>query len=302
MNKIPVGRTVAEAYRFAFAGVERVIGVIWLPALTLAVGGYFVTGPYLTGMADALEAGDLGQQGPLWARMFAFELVSVVLLAVMAVAITREILDPLKRPLFLRFGLGATEFRLVGALVGLYVLLLVFAIVCAILAVVLGFVLDRVLPGAVSLTSAAGARRGLGLAALVGLCLSPVLIYVFARLSFLVVPSVVMEGRFGLERSWQLTRGNVLRIIAIGLAVGLPITLVSFAAQAAVLGLDAFNPHFELIGDQAAQAHQTVEQLRHTAANLPLLMAVEFVLLPFTCGLGFAAPAFAYRALASSGQ
>ena len=38
------------------------------------------------------------------------------------------------------------------------------------------------------------------------------------------------------------------------------------------------------------------------ASKLPLLMGLSFVLAPFTYGLAFAAPAFAFRALTGQGQ
>jgi hypothetical protein len=297
MNKIPVRQTIAEAYRFTFVGLEKVIGLIWLPTVILTVGSYFVMSPYLAGMAQAIETNDFAQQGPQLALMFGFEVACLVLMAMIGVAITREILNPLKRPLFLRFGLGGTEFRLVGALVGLYVLLLLFVILCVIAAVALGFVLNAVLPGAASLASAPGATRGLGMAALIGLCLSPVLFYLMARLAFLVVPCIVMEGKFGIERSWQLTKGNVWRIIGICFAIMLPILIVSMIGQVVILGPEYFNPHLELVKDQAAQAKHNVENLRLLASKLPLLVGFSFLLAPFTSGLGFSAPAFAYRAL-----
>lgn len=59
MKKIPVGRTVAEAYRFTFLGLEHVIGAIWLPVVILTVGAYFITGPYLTAESAMLENGDV---------------------------------------------------------------------------------------------------------------------------------------------------------------------------------------------------------------------------------------------------
>lgn len=298
MNKIPVTRTIAEAYRFTFAGLEKVIGLIWLPVVTLTVGSYFALGPQLNGMATAMESGDAGQQGPYMAEMLLFEIVGIVLVAVIAVAITREILNPLKRPLFLRFGLGGTEFRLVGALVGLYVLFLVFVIAMVLVALALGYFLNSVVPSGPG-ALAAGNMRGGAFAFLVGLILCPVLLYFMIRLSFLVAPAVVMEGRYGIEKSWKLTKGNFWRIVAISLAVALPIFLVSGVAQLIILGPDYFNPHLELLRDPAAQARHQVESLHMMAKHLPLLMGLNFLLAPFVYGLMFAAPAFAYRALTS---
>ena len=299
MKKIPVGQTIAEAYRFTFARVEHVIGVIWLPVLIMTVGGYFVSGPYLTAEAAMLDTGDVAQLGPVTASLFAFEIVCLVMTAVIGVAVTREILSPLKRPLFLRFSLGATEMRLTGALVALFVLMILFFLVCVVIAVVAGLALNSAMSATPGLT---GAQRAIGLGALIAVCLSPVLIFLVVRLGFLVVPSVVMEGKFGIERSWQLTRGNVWRIIAISLAVVLPLLIVMAGIEIAILGPDYFHNSMGVLGDKAAQARQSAEQIRIMAAKLPLLMGLNFVLAPFTYGLAYAAPAFAYRALTGEGQ
>ncbi|HUO97978.1 MAG TPA: hypothetical protein VMU01_04885 [Rhizomicrobium sp.] len=293
MNKIPVGQTIAETYRFTFAGVERVIGVIWLPILILTVGGYFVMGPYLTAESALLE-GDISQFGPAAASMFAFEIVSLIMLGVIGVAITREVLNPLQRPLFLRFGLGGAELRLAGAFVGLFVLTFVFVIICVVIAAVAGSALGAALPATPGLN---GVQRALGVGGLVGLCLLPVLFYLFVRLSFLVAPSVTMEGKFGIERSWELTKGNFWRIFVIGVATFLPLVLVTVVIELMILGPDYFQFTPAMLADKAAQARHSAEQIGIVAHKLPYLMGLSFVLAPFSYGLMFSAPAFAWRAL-----
>jgi len=298
MKKIPVKQTITEAYGFAFAGVERVIGVIWLPILIVTVGGYFVSGPYLSAEAAALD-GDISRLGPAMASLFAFEIVSLVMMSVVAVALTREILSPLNRPLFLRFSLGSAELRLTGAFVGLIVLMMVFLMVCVVIAVAAGAALNSVMPPMAGLSDV---QRAMGAGMLIAFCLSPVLIYLFVRLGFLVVPSVVMEGKFGIERSWELTKGNFWRIVGIGLAVVLPLLIVTAGIEVVILGPGYFLHSMDAFGDKAAQARQSAEQIRIMASKLPLLMGLSFVLAPFTYGLAFAAPAFAFRALTGQGQ
>ena len=298
MNKIPVTQTVLESYRFTFSGLGKVIGLIWLPIIILTVGGYFTLVPYFSGMAGALESGDPSQQGPLVVRELAFEIVTIVLLAVIAVAITREILSPLKRPSFLRFSLGSAELRVVGGFFGLFMLMIVFAIILTIVGLVVGFAINAILPAAAKAITGAGLpTRAVAvamLAVLVG-CLG--LVYIVTRLGFLLVPAAAMEGGFGLERSWKLTKGNFWRIFAIALATLLPIAIAALLIDAAVLGPDILNPHVELVRDQAAQMRHSAEQMRQMAAHLPLMMGIGFLLAPFTYGMTFAPAAFAYRAL-----
>ncbi len=286
MKKIPVWQTIAEAYRFTFVGLEKIIGVAWLPIILLTIGSYFVSGPFLTGMANAMETGNAVQQMQLLVGQLGYGLLQLVLVAVIGVAITREILNPMQRPLFLRFSLGTSEMRVVVGIVGLYALLFLTGFICVILGSMLGGVIA--LPGM---------PAGMGGAAIFAVILCPILIYVFTRLAYFIVPSVVMESGFGLERSWQLAKNNVGRLLLIALAVVIPVLLVNVIVRASVLGPDALKGQMDLFGDKAAQARQIAEQYRVLAANLPLLKGLEFVLAPFMYGLTFSAPAFAYKAL-----
>jgi len=298
MRKIPVGHTIAEAYRFTFVGLERVIGVIWLPVLIITVGRYFVSGPYLSASAATLD-GDISQIGPAWVNMFGFGIVSLVLTAVIGVAIAREILSPLKRPLFLRFNLGAAELRATVGFIGLTLLMVLFIFVCVVIAAIVGSLFSSAVPGTPGLTAA---QRALGLGVLIAFCLSPVLIFLFVRLGFLIVPSVTMEDGFGIERSWQLTRGNVWRIIIIGLAVTVPLLIVTGLIGVAILGPEYYQQSAGMLADKAEQARQSAEQIRLMSSRLPFLMGLSFIMAPFWYGLTFAAPVFAYRALTGEGQ
>ncbi|MBU6298410.1 MAG: hypothetical protein KGJ79_04330 [Alphaproteobacteria bacterium] len=297
-NKIPVIQTIKDSYRFTFGGLGTVIGLVWLPVVILTVGGYFVMVPYIGGMASVFESGDMSQAGPWMVRIYGFQLASMVLMAVIAVAITREILNPLKRPVFLRFGLGGTELRVVGGYFGLVVLMMVFFIFMLLLSTLAGFLAKVLLPA--TGLAAGGMTAKLVLGAVVGIltligCLA--LIYVFVRLSFLLAPGAVIEGGFGIEQSWKLTKGNFWRIIGIGAATLLPIILVAVIAEVAIVGPDIFNPHLEAMKDPAAHLRYSAENMRQLAAHLPMLMGLNFLLAPFTYSLTFAPAAFAYRAL-----
>jgi|GEM_PF-1556621 len=294
MKKIPVRRTIAAAYRFAFAGVEKVIALIWLPMIAITIGDYFSTSARLAGQASALESGDYAQMGPVLAGQFGFALVELILICVVGVAICREVLSPMdERPSFLRFSLGSTELRAAGGLVSVYMLLAMAALVC----VVVGMIFSGVLGGTLAANAFAPGQQAVGVAVLVALVLLPVLLPVFVRLGYFIFPSVLMDGKFGLEKSWEFAKGNVLRIVAISLAVGLPPVLVGELAGAFVLGPDSLNFHWDLLMDKAAMDRVAIEQARQMAAHLPILKGIEFVLAPFFYGLVFSAPAFAYKFL-----
>jgi hypothetical protein len=298
MNKIPVTQTVLESYRFTFGGLSKVIGLIWLPIIILTVGGYFTLVPYFSGMAGALESGDVSQQGSLMLRQLALEIVMIVLMAMIAVAISREILNPVRRPSFLRFALGPAELRVVGGLIALFFLMIVFIFILVVIGLVLGLAVNGVLPAG----AAVGSKGGAGIGALVGLIGFFGLVYVMVRLGFLLTPAVAMEGGFGLERSWELTKGNFWRIVAVIVATLLPVLIVAMIIDLTILGPDFLNPHLELAHDPAAQMRHSAEQMRQMSAHLPLMMGIGFLLAPFTYGMTFAPAAFAYRALTAKAQ
>jgi len=291
MNKIPVIETVAESYRFIFGGLGKIIGLIWLPILILTIGSYFTLVPYFSGMPAALEAGDISQQSMLYLRVLAFDLVMIVLIAMIAVAITREVLTPHKGVSYIHFSLGLTEFRVIGGLLGLFVLLIVFVIALVMIGTIAVFVLKAGLPGM------AGGKQALGFVGLITLIGGLVLVYFLVRLSFLLVPAAVAEGNFGIERSWKLTKGNFLRILGVGLLTLLPTMLVCLSVDIAVIGPEFFQPPGDLPMDAAAQAHLQAAQFRALAAHMPVLAGIGFLLAPLTYGLTFAPAAFAYRAL-----
>lgn len=296
MKKIPVRQTIVAAYRFAFAGVEKVIALIWLPMIAITVGDYFFTRARLAEQAVALESGDYAQMGPVMVGQFGFAVVELIFICIIGVAISREILSPMEsRPSFLRFSLGSTELRAAGGLVAVYMLIAMIALVC----VVVGMILSGVLGGALAANALAPEQQAAGVAVLVALVLLPVLLPIFVRLGYFVFPSVLVDGKFGLEKSWEAAKGNVLRIIVISLAVGLPPVLVGELASAFVLGPDSLNPHWSMLMDKAAMDRMAIEQARQMAAHLPILKGIEFVLAPFFYGLVFSAPAFAYKFLRS---
>jgi len=294
MKKIPVGQTIAEAYRFTFIGLEKVIALIWLPIIVLTIADYFAKGAYLSAMAAALETGNNVQLGSIFAAQFGFAVFTLIVRAVIAVAICREILAPLQRPLFLRFSLGSVELRVFGARAGLGILMVLAMILCMIAGTLLGGSL------AVSASGMVPGQLAAGVAVMVALVLSPLLIYVFVRLGSLLVPAAVIDGGLGMARSWELLKGNVWRIIGVSLAVSVPAILVHAMLQGFAMGPDSVGQTFDPAGGLPALFRYMAVTFRQTAAHLPLLEGLDFVAAPFFYGLMFSAPAFAYKALADS--
>jgi hypothetical protein len=292
MNKIPVIQTVAESYRFILGSLGQVIGLIWLPVLIFTIGSYFTLIPYFSGMADSLESGDVSQQALLFLRLLAFDLVVIVLFAVIAVAITREILNPSKGISYVHFSFGMTELRVIGGFFGLIMLMVTFIIALVLIGMV---ALIAVKAGAAGALSQQQALSAIGLIWLIG---ALAIFFALVRLSFLMVPAAVAEGGFGIEQSWKLTKGSFWRIVVIALATIIPLTLVCAAVEIAILGPEFVSfPTAAALNDTAALARLQAVQMRQMSAHLPMLMGLSFLFAPLSYGLTFAPAAFAYRAL-----
>jgi len=289
MNKIPVAETIRATYRFAFVGIGKVIGLIWLPAFLMAATSYFCMHPYLDFMASDPDPADILQHGGVILGMLAGLLLCFYFFAVMAVAITREALHPTAEVTYFRFPFGGAVFRVIGGYFALMGLTLLFCVLLVLVAAVFGIAAKSVPAG--------GGIAILIVTAILMIAGFAGLIYAVVRLSYLLVPAATEEGHIGIEQSWKLTTGNFWRIVLIVLATVGPMILVQFIIQAVMVGPEYFNPHLEAAGNQAAMAAFKLEQTRLMAQTFPYLTAANFLLAPFLYGLSFAAAAFSYRAL-----
>ena len=291
MNRIPVGRTIRFAYAFTFGEIGTVIGLIWIPTLLNAVIGFFVNRAYYQALADSADSG-LPPGGSEAALPFVLVFISMLLLAMIAVAITRQAMGLRQGPAFAHISFGGAELRTFGGYFGLYVLLFAF-----VFAFVLIVGAAAVALGAVSKASVApnpAFAVGASLVALIGVFL---LVFAMVRLSFLMVPAVLDGREFGLTRSWQLTQGNFWRIVAVALGTLLPAVLIFGALELTVLGPDIIKQQMAMAKDPTASLRHLAEQMQAMQSRMPLLMGLNLLLSPFLYGLSFAPAAFAYRAL-----
>jgi hypothetical protein len=292
MQKIPVGETIAFAYRFLFARIGTIIGIAWLPAVLSSAASYLISTYAATHRAE-LDAGDPQAGLAYFLVFFAGLLVTVFAASVVAVAITRQVLGQGSSGVVLYFAAGRSEWRMfaaniryllaIGALVGLATLIAMLAFLLA------GVPLDGSAPAQPS--------AAMILAGLISLF---VFLYAFAtilRVGFLLPPSVAAEEKGGLRRSFELTKGNFLRVIAIMLALALPLMLLMLGGEAAVLRA-ALGPEFARMNptEFMQRAGQAME-----AKLLPwtIFTTVIFIL---GSGLIYSGAAFAYRAAAGQGR
>lgn len=294
MSKIPVGQTIRFAYTFTFGEIGTIIGLIWIPTLINAVATFFALRAYYATLADSFESG-MPPAGAGLGLPVLVAFLAMLMVAMIGVSITQQALGLRQGPAFAHISLGSMEWRAFGGFFGLYLLFVLFIVIFALMVGATAAASATAVQSNPGWAAAAGV--GVVIAVALGICL---VAYMVVRLSFLLVPSVVDGGEFGLTRSWQLTHGNFWRIVAVALATLLPIFLIFAAIEMIILGPGFFIPDVKHAGDTAAALRNMVSQMRAMQDNMPLLMGLSFVVSPLLYGLMFSASAFAYRSLSGS--
>ncbi|HUO94214.1 MAG TPA: hypothetical protein VMU22_14915 [Rhizomicrobium sp.] len=270
MNRLPVGRTILDAYGFTFAQLGTIIGLIWFPMVLSTLLNF------LPELAD----GYAGASQPVASQVesLAVTLLTLLLSAIMYVSVARQALGLRQGAAVFHFALGQPEFRVYGALLVLYFL---FGIAVLVLAEAMS------IGGVVSAVAA--------VLALPALCL---LIYAAIRIGFLLVPAIVTENRIDFAAVWSLSKGNFWRIFAVVLAIAIPLVLIESASIIALMGkdLEAVLPPGQTTDQQVIQQHML--ELRDVVhRHMPQLIFISLILAPFSIGLTLSAASSAYRAL-----
>ncbi|HEY5337577.1 MAG TPA: hypothetical protein VIJ85_05190 [Rhizomicrobium sp.] len=304
MGKIPVGETVAHAYGFAFRHFVKLLGVTWAPLVVAIALGLMVTPGFFGNHLSPTDHDAIARQT---LKLFPFLfVVSLVIRAMIATGVTELALGQHTGPSFVYFSLGAAVWRFIGAwLLFMLVMLLVYIGLVILMVIALvggGFALKAV-------TLAPGMSQIL-VGVLVLACFLiffGALMFIAARLTFLIPPVVVVEKKVDLARGWQLTHGNFWRIFIIGAAIFIPLIVVQCVFLFAIYGtgvLPQFGDVFRLITHHATQAviqqrvNALAEQMRAvTLAVWPYTSVASVLIETLAYGLMYGACAFAYRAL-----
>lgn len=288
MKKIPVGQTIAFAYRFLISEIATIVGLAWIPAILAALAG-FAAQYYGISHSALLEAGD-AQTGATYLVITIVSLaVMVFTSSIVAVAISRQVLGQRTPGIVVAyFAAGRSEWRMAAAsvrfMLGALVLLALAAAITVLAFVLAGVPLDS--PDRIQPTPAAL------LAALISWV---VFLYAFAtimRMGFLLPPVIVAEEKAGLRRSHDLIKGNFWRMLAVTLALGVPVMALLLAGEGVVLR-SALGP---TIANLSPSEFMTKAE---QAMNDKLLPWTIFTTMVFILGSGlvFSGAAFAYRSL-----
>ena len=286
MQKIPVGRTIAFAYRFLFTHIGAVLGIGWFPAVLYA-GAAYAARAFEMAHQTEIAAGD-GQATFVSSALSVLAiLVALFATSLAGIGITRQALGQRAGTPAIYFEAGPMEWRMFAAnlrySIGALALIVLASIVATVAFVLAGIPLEG--PQEVRLTAA------VILAALIAWF---VLVYAFVtilRMGFLLAPVVLAEQKAGLKRAHDLIHGNVWRMIGVLIPLWIPTIALFAAGIVAIVRAGGGN----VAGLGAEQLAQRVENA--IEANLIPWTAFTALVLILWWGLFYAGAAYAYRAL-----
>lgn len=298
-NKIPVGATIARAYRFAFGDFFKILGVMWF-AMALMWLPNLLMQSRMAALRLQFAAHDYSGLRDIWPFLMPFYLAVFILLFMQIVGIAKLALGVKKKPDWFYFSLGKPVWRLIGSFLFLALLIIVGWI-----AVLLGAGLLGLLAGLLGkMISSAAFGWALGILTVIGLvALWCAYIYCLVRLTFLLVPVIAAEeSGFAVVRGWVLGLGNFWRMFVILLA-----TLGPFVLLELVLVFGFMFKGISFPTAQASAAQKAAFQAAMNARTLEMMNAAShywYIIYPLAIaamvifyGLCTGAQCFAYRAL-----
>jgi hypothetical protein len=279
MAKIPVGRTIADAYGFVLGNLPTLVGLTWLPVLVMTIPGFYL-GTVVTPMQPgAFDPAYFSRLGLLWLVLM---VVMPVCVAMILTGVTRQALGKRSGFALFYFSLDAAFWTVVISLVLRF--LIFFGIMF------------------VGILLIAAAMAFVMLIPVIGIFfpLAAMLLFVYAtvRLWFFAVPIAVIEGRIGIGRGWSLAKGNFWRIFLIALVTLLPVSLVYMMAFVAVFGGDLLPPMSQDPDTALVQIQQWQARMAERTRSLWFILLPMGVLFSaILYALGAAISAFSYRAI-----
>jgi hypothetical protein len=292
MKKIPVGATIAHAYRFAFGNFVTVLRVIWIPlAVQLALSILLLT--RTAQFLSATQAHDPAAPS-LFRPLLLLYPIFLVLFFMQLLLATEIALNPHSEPSGFHFPLGKKLWRLVGGF-----LMAGLAILALMIAAILGsYLLGILVQAGINTMPPAGAKLASAFATLIFFFLGlGGIIFVGVRFLFLLGAVNVAERRLGVGRAWLLSRRNFWRAFAVILVVAFPFTVVNYGAMFALAGMPQIPHGATVEAVQAARMAWNIKAISAMAASWYIVLPAYGILIVLYFGAGCSAQAFAYRAL-----
>jgi hypothetical protein len=272
MSKIPVGQTVAFAYKFLFGRIGRILRVTWIAALITAIVSFGTQSYFLQHEAE-LTAQNLGAVGTYLGILLGGMLLVVFVSGIAAIGVTREAFGFSTGTGPIYFPVGRTEWRMFGAnlryALGVSALLILWYAVSWIglrlAGVEIGPNFD---PNTIERTPPFYAALALSAALFLYAVVSAL------RMGFFLAATIAAETRGGVRRAHDLTRRNLWRVVAVLLSVVFPILVLFAIRDAAISGGGELA-----VGQRAA------------------LQAIGAIISVLLSGVFYGAAAYAYRSL-----
>jgi hypothetical protein len=281
MKKLPVLATIRDAYNFTFTHLGAIIGLIWLPMILITVMGFFVLQRFFDAYAGALASGNAANLGPEALGVVSLFVAALLLFTMMTVPVMQLAMGTRKDGALVHFAFGTVEWRLFRGVMGLVGFLLVPLLVVS--------VLTGLMSAGVGVALNPG-QAMLAVIAMYGL-LFLALLYFGLRFGLLLPAVAVNESGPLLPRSWLLSADNFWRILAVFLAIFIPVELLSGIIQLAVEG-----PQALMMSPQSSTA-MAAAQFHAAAMNMPLAAGIYFLIAPMKLGLLLGAAASIYKSL-----
>jgi hypothetical protein len=229
--RVPVGQSIERGYGFLFREPLTILGLAWLPAAFYVLACGF----WLRRLATAMLVSVRPAHGALndFARLDFLGLVvtTALLGAAIAMPLTRQALGQGDERVAAYFVFGRREARLFVGLTLLYALLLFWLVAST---VFLGMAM-----------AAAEARlpalwQGVSIPALLDVASAASVVagflFLSARFGFLQAPAAASEQPSGLLAAWLASRGNSWRLMAITVAMAIPLGALLAAGLSLWLG------------------------------------------------------------------
>jgi hypothetical protein len=224
-------------------------------------------------------------------------LPSLIVGAMITVGLQERALGRVQGPTFFYFSLGASVWRMVGALILLVLLLLLIFVLLACVAGAFIYASVHFIP-----------HFGIAIGVIAGIAAFCWYIYAIVRFMFFLPAVVVAEGRIGIERAWELGRGNFWRIFAVMFVTIVPAVIAFYIVLGAVfapafMSLHLPQIHPNISADEMKEfylsfARSILQQFGHA---WPFVIVLGFIWTAIIRGLGNGAIAKAYLAVAEGG-
>jgi len=269
---MPVVATIRDAYSFTLTHLGSVIGLIWIPMVLLTVMGFFSSQRYYNSTIEALASNNAEQ---IWSSLLmwlAYLIAALLLQAVMYAAVTQLALGMRSGPVWAHFAFGQAEWRMFRALMAFTGL--IFPL----------FLFGSALVNVVVLQAAPAAPAALLI--FYGLILAAI-----ARFFVLLPALSATESVPVLRRAWMLTAGNFWRLLAVLLAIIIPLFILAILLMVPVVQR---LPPLPAGGSPQVQQLAMLTWLRQA---LPFLWGLLFLMWPLVMGLFAGASVSAWRAL-----